>query len=77
MYIMLLLVDACRCPNTINSKSIPIGVSNTESVEILSVCSGKPCDDSCSNYTNCKVHNSTVVDYIFNVSKCSYVIIVI
>ena len=47
--------DVCQCPNTIRSSTISTGVNNTESIEILSVCSGKPCDDSCSNYFDCKV----------------------
>ena len=62
---MLLPTDACQCPNTINSSNIPIGMGNTEIIEILSVCSGKPCDDSCSNYSNCKVHNSIIPKYSF------------
>ena len=61
---MLLPVDVCQCPNTINSSTIPIGVRNTESIEVLSVCSGKPCDDSCNNYSNCKVHDSMITKYI-------------
>ena len=51
----IVVTDICQCPNTISSSTIPIGVGNTESIEILSVCSGKPCDDSCSYYSNCKV----------------------
>ena len=50
-----IIADVCQCPNTISSSIVPIGVSNSESIEILSVCSGKPCDDGCSNYSNCKV----------------------
>ena len=69
MCIILLPVDACQCPNTINSSTILIGVSNNESIEILSMCSGKPCDDSCSNYSNCKVHDSIITKYIHSFCK--------
>lgn len=49
-------LDICHCPETISSSTIPTGVNNTESIEILSVCSGKPCDSSCSNYSTCQVN---------------------
>lgn len=59
MYVAMYInvtTDICQCPDTVSSSTIPIGVCNTDqSIEILSVCSGKPCDNSCSNYSNCKV----------------------
>ena len=67
MYINV-ITGICQCPNTIASYTIPVSVGNTESIEILSVCSGKPCDDSCSNYSDCKVcsyvHDQIVTKYI-------------
>ena len=44
LIIIILTVDVCQCPDSVSSSTVPTGVNDdTESIIIVSVCSGKPC----------------------------------
>ena len=48
---VFLTVDVCQCPNSATSSTVPTGANDTESIDIVSVCSGKPCQFNNSNLT--------------------------
>jgi len=55
IYIFIICIDVCQCPDSISSSSILTGANNTMSIDILSVCSGKPCQYGCEKNLNCQV----------------------
>ena len=42
----MLTLDICQCPDSVNSTTVPTGVNSSESITVVSVCSGKPCEYS-------------------------------
>ena len=50
-YVCFLTVDVCQCPNSVSSSTVPTGANDTGSIVVVSVCSGKPCQDSNSSFT--------------------------
>ena len=46
-----LTVDICQCPDSVSSSTVPTGANDTESIVIVSVCSGKPCQFINNNFT--------------------------
>ena len=43
----------CECPATVNLSTVSTGENDTESIDVASVCSGKPCSyNRDSNFTS-------------------------
>ena len=46
LLISMLTLDVCQCPDSVRSSMVLTGVNNSESITVVSVCSGKPCEYS-------------------------------
>ena len=59
-------VDVCQCPDSIRISTASTGANSTESIDLVSVCSGKPCEyNSSSNFITQVTPVVTYVYYIY------------
>ena len=45
-------LDVCQCPDSVSLSTVPTGANDTESIDVVTVCSGKPCEYNYNSDSN-------------------------